>query len=66
MKRKNKYLGKIIVLIILLIPQLFFVAKNWKDQMLEGNWVELLFLEFTIQALYHYVTKEEQGEEKTK
>ena len=58
---KHKYTGQIIVLTILLIPQLFVMLANWKSQMLQGNWVELLFLEFTIQALYHYATKDEDN-----
>jgi hypothetical protein len=24
--------------------------------MLLGNWVQLIFLEFTLQAIYHYIT----------
>ena len=32
------------------------VTMNWKSQMLMGNWVELIFLEFTLQYMFYLVT----------
>ena len=61
----KKYRMQLILLFIILIPQLLIMAKNWHSQMLQGNWVELMFLELTFQGIYHYITKGE-GEEKTK
>ena len=54
------YRGKIGLLLFILIPQLAIIFVNWHRQMLQGNWVELLFLELTIQSLYHYGTKLEE------
>ena len=53
-----KYKIQIILLLVMLIPQLISVWNNWHSQMYMGNWVEMLFLEFTLQTLYHYITKD--------
>ena len=55
----TKFQGKLVLILsgIFLIPQLLAVFVNFRSQMLMGNWVELLMLEFTIQTIYYYITK---------
>jgi hypothetical protein len=46
----------IILVLISLLLQMLVVTMNWKSQMLMGNWVELIFLEFTLQYMFYLVT----------
>ena len=62
MRHKNK----ILVLLVLFLLQMIVMTKNWNNQMYQGNWVELIFLEFTLQSLYYCFTEGQNNKQNGK
>ena len=55
--KRTYYEWGLFLITLSLIPQLVICTINWKSQMLQGNWVELIFLEMTLQTIYHFGTR---------